>query len=198
MMQSSGESQYAPMNERNGGQVRYLAAGIPPVQKARREDAYKQMFEKCDGRYRIVSESSESAGSITTGQAHAYGNNAYGSAVTVNGSWRYIDFECGAAPSRPDEPAYLSEVDASPVRLAAMDTPGEAPPPKRLYSDTALQGRIGERVNCPAERVNVQKAVWISAERVGYKVEACGTNFACADDAGAMTCNDRGPVAVAR
>jgi hypothetical protein len=86
MMQSSGESQYAPMNERNGGQVRYLAAGIPPVQRSRREDAYKQMYERCNGRYRIISENSESAGAIV----HPVG----GAAMVQQGSWRYIDFEC--------------------------------------------------------------------------------------------------------
>lgn len=94
MVQSSGESQYAPVNEGSGGQVRYLAAGVPPVQRARREDAYRQMHEKCAGRYRITNESSEPAGSITTATASAYGNNAYGSSVTNTGSWRYINFEC--------------------------------------------------------------------------------------------------------
>lgn len=89
MMQSSGESQYAPVDERPGGQVRYLAAGIPPVQKARRDDAYKQMYEKCDGRYRILSESSESAGAMI----HPVGS----SAMVQSGSWRYINFECVGA-----------------------------------------------------------------------------------------------------
>lgn len=86
MMQSSGESAYAPIDERSGGQVRYLAAGIPPVQKSRREDAYRQMHEKCDGRYRIVSESSESAGAIVQPVGNA--------AMVHAGSWRYINFEC--------------------------------------------------------------------------------------------------------
>lgn len=98
------------MDEREGGTVRYLAAGIPPVQRSRREDAYKQMYEKCDGRYRIVSEYSESAGSITTANAHAYGNNAYGSAVTTTGSWRYIAFECGGRePPHVDRSGWSAE-----------------------------------------------------------------------------------------
>lgn len=86
MMRTSGESEYAPVNEGNGGQVRYLAAGIPPVQRARREDAYRQMYEQCQGRYRILSESSESAGAIV----QPVGT----SAMVHQGSWRYIDFEC--------------------------------------------------------------------------------------------------------
>lgn len=96
MVQSSGESEYAPVNEVSGGQVRYLAAGVPPVQRSRREDAYRQMFEKCGGKYRIVSESSESAGAIVQPMG--------GAAMVHQGSWRYINFECSGEARAAAEP----------------------------------------------------------------------------------------------
>ena len=105
----SHRSAYAPVNEQNGGQVRYLAAGIAPVQQARREDAYRQMFRRCGGRYRIVSEASEAAGSYTVANARGYGNGAFGSASTVHSSWRYITFECvGVEPAEvAEEPSNI-------------------------------------------------------------------------------------------
>lgn len=108
MMQTSG-SRYAPVNERPGGRVRYLAMGIAPVQQARREDAYRQMYDACSGRYRIVSEYSDGSVTASSGQASAYGNSAYGSGVSSTGSWRYIDFECVQAAPKQYESSWKTE-----------------------------------------------------------------------------------------
>jgi hypothetical protein len=47
---------YAPANEQVDGEVSYLNAGAKSVRNARREDAYKKMYEHCGGPYEIVRE----------------------------------------------------------------------------------------------------------------------------------------------
>jgi hypothetical protein len=97
MYETRGRSQYAPENERPGGRVQYRLNGPGALVQARREDAYKQMYEHCDGRYRIVSESDINAGSVsstfgssnTTASATSSGNaTAYvaGDTAYANGS----------------------------------------------------------------------------------------------------------------
>jgi hypothetical protein len=49
-------SRYAPMNDEADGEVSYLNAGAKAVRNARREDAYKKMYEHCGGPYEIVRE----------------------------------------------------------------------------------------------------------------------------------------------
>lgn len=49
-------SRYAPVNDQVNGEVSYLNAGAKAVRNARREDAYKKMYEHCGGSYEIVRE----------------------------------------------------------------------------------------------------------------------------------------------
>lgn len=80
-------SAFAPVNEGSlPGVVRYSAKGIKPIVNARREAAYKKMFETCNGKYRIVGESSDSKGGviIPVGNMAAYSANKH----------IYIHFEC--------------------------------------------------------------------------------------------------------
>lgn len=49
-------SPYAPVNDEVDGEVSYLNAGAKSVRNARREDAYKKMYEHCGGPYEIVRE----------------------------------------------------------------------------------------------------------------------------------------------
>ncbi len=52
------DSKYSPVNERERtGVVRYLNKGADFVIKSRRNDAYKKMYESCNGKYKIVNES---------------------------------------------------------------------------------------------------------------------------------------------
>ncbi len=171
-METRSDSPYAPTNEGNGGRISYLATGIPPVVNARREEAYKQMYERCGGPYRIVAENGVYQGTLQTGQAHAYGNSAYASGTSVAISRQVIDFEC--------------------ERQAARDTG-----PKRSFSDPDVQERIGRQVNCPGEDVAIQKAEWVSPGKAGYVVAACGTRFSCLDASDVMSCTDTGPSATA-
>lgn len=54
MVAPATASQYGPVNQT--GIVRYSRSGSSDVVSARREDAYKQMWSQCNGKYRIVSE----------------------------------------------------------------------------------------------------------------------------------------------
>lgn len=75
-------SQYAPQNEKQYGVVKYLNQGADSVIKSRREDALKQMFEACKGKYIIQEENSTFSG-------------RYATFTTLNNSeYVYIRFEC--------------------------------------------------------------------------------------------------------
>jgi hypothetical protein len=77
-------SQYAPQNEKARlGTIKYLNQGAGAVIDARREDAYKQMFTACNGKYNIVSEGPRTEG----GDLDEY--------------W-YIRFECAGASAPRD------------------------------------------------------------------------------------------------
>lgn len=81
------DSAYGPINEgERVGVIKYLNAGADSVIKARREDAYKQMFDACSGRYEIVAEGGASEGGtvIATGNSTTYVTSQY---------W-YIQFKC--------------------------------------------------------------------------------------------------------
>lgn len=85
---NSGQpSQYGPQNVApHGGQVRYLNAGASFVINARRESAYKKMFDECGGKYVITSEVAQDAGTAMMFQ----GNMGY--AAPTN--YAVINFEC--------------------------------------------------------------------------------------------------------
>lgn len=53
----AANSKYGPTNASSRpGLIKFLNQGAPPVREARREDAYKQMFDVCRGKYKIISE----------------------------------------------------------------------------------------------------------------------------------------------
>jgi hypothetical protein len=66
MIRVPGEtSQYAPMNDNpKRGVISYKANGPAWAVKARLEDAYKQMYELCNGKYIIINEDSQIAGAV--------------------------------------------------------------------------------------------------------------------------------------
>ena len=47
---------YSPSNDKADGEVSYLNAGAKAVRDARRQDAYKKMYEHCGGEYEITKE----------------------------------------------------------------------------------------------------------------------------------------------
>lgn len=80
-------SSYAPSNEsQRPGMVKYLNQGADFVIKARREDAYKKMYESCGGRYKIVSEGPRAEGGamVPVGNTYMFSQSNY---------W-YISFQC--------------------------------------------------------------------------------------------------------
>jgi len=80
-------SAYAPVNEGSrGGVVKYLNDGADFVRKQRRDDAYKQMHDACNGAYRIDTEGSNAEGGavITSGSGAFWAQSHY---------W-YIQFSC--------------------------------------------------------------------------------------------------------
>lgn len=87
-------SKYAPQNEKkadnNIGVMRYLNEGASFVREARREDAYKKMFNMCDSKYEILAEtSSETSPMILTTET-----NIGFMSQAVSSSYRYIHFKC--------------------------------------------------------------------------------------------------------
>lgn len=81
-------SKYAPINaEEQYGLISYLNAGAASVREARREDAYKQMFEACNGKYNIISESNKSDGAV-------FIPNGSGGGFISNTNNIYIKFNC--------------------------------------------------------------------------------------------------------
>lgn len=53
-------SKYAPANYQEKGSIQYLNAGADLLIEKRREDAFKQMYEACNGEYEIVREGAKS------------------------------------------------------------------------------------------------------------------------------------------
>ncbi|MEA2604901.1 MAG: hypothetical protein QOF89_5893 [Acidobacteriota bacterium] len=60
-------SRYAPVDDKVDGEVSYLNAGAKSVRNARREDAYKKMYEHCGGPYKIVREEDQQGGWVPGG-----------------------------------------------------------------------------------------------------------------------------------
>ena len=62
---AQSNSQYAPVNaQEQYGLVSYENRGLPSIIKKKRDDAYKQMFEACNGKYKIISESNKNTGAV--------------------------------------------------------------------------------------------------------------------------------------
>lgn len=95
MVETHGASKYGPKNEAPGGRVQYISTGLAALVEARREDAYKQMFDACGGSYNIVREFDESNGSVTSGSSQNLGGGyTANSAYTSQSMLRVIEFAC--------------------------------------------------------------------------------------------------------
>lgn len=77
-----GGGPYAPVNERNGGSLRYYEG------TKSREDAYREMYTFCGGGYEIVDERDINRGASTN-----YNPNSYNTTVTTMIE-HVIDFRC--------------------------------------------------------------------------------------------------------
>jgi hypothetical protein len=88
------------MNEKRGGEIKYLREGATAVIEGRRENAYQQMFNECDGRYVITREWDESDAPTTNGVASTRGNTTAWSSTTYSSTYHFIGFECVTEPSR--------------------------------------------------------------------------------------------------
>jgi hypothetical protein len=83
-------SQYAPLNETRGGTIKYQLNDVSENITMMREDAYKQMYQACEGPYKIVREyegNRETVGSVIP----------VGSIALVNSGripYQFIEFEC--------------------------------------------------------------------------------------------------------
>ena len=85
-------SPYGPVNQASrGGTVKYLNQGIAPVRNARREDAYRQMYNACGGYYRIDSEGPHSEGGRVV-------RDGSGGVDVESYEYWYIQFSCVAPP----------------------------------------------------------------------------------------------------
>ncbi|MFV8784415.1 hypothetical protein ACNKU7_18510 [Microbulbifer sp. SA54] len=85
---SSIPSEYAPVNagSDNFGTVKYLDEGAAAVRDARKKDAYKKMYEACNGKYAILDAgSSESNPTFST-----HGNLTF----AATSSTVFINFKC--------------------------------------------------------------------------------------------------------
>jgi hypothetical protein len=83
-------SKYAPVNEQSrGGVVKYLNNGADAVIESRREDAYRQMYSECSGKYKIDAEGPREEGGVVTPIS---GGSYYSSSFQC---W-YIQFSCVA------------------------------------------------------------------------------------------------------
>jgi hypothetical protein len=81
-------SRYAPTNEASrGGVIKYLNQGADFVIQNRREDAYKQMFNACNGKYKIDAEGPQSEGGMVLAMSP-------GSAMIGDNQYWYIQFSC--------------------------------------------------------------------------------------------------------
>ena len=103
-------SRHAPVNEGSlGGVIKYRNQGFASVVKARREDAYQQMYATCGGSYRIDAEGPRTEGGVVTpvGNGAEYSSEEY---------W-YIQFSC--APKAPAQAASsLAPPPAAPAPTA--------------------------------------------------------------------------------
>jgi len=84
---NSTNTKYAPLNEKDRiGIIKYLNQGASFVRKSRREDAYEQMHNNCNGKYIILNEGTKSEGGVIV----PLGNNAMYSKT----QYLYIKYKC--------------------------------------------------------------------------------------------------------
>lgn len=105
MLQRPGDkvsSAYGPVNQEDTadfGVVRYLNEGVSAVIESRRNDAYKQMYNQCGGKYELLDEASTARGSGTytpsplSGAGGAF-VDGMASARAFGSSYTYIKYRC--------------------------------------------------------------------------------------------------------
>ncbi|MCG7584591.1 hypothetical protein [Photobacterium sp. OFAV2-7] len=86
-------SPYAPLNASDTGihSIAYLDEGADLVRDARREDAFKKMFDYCDGRYVLLDEQGQVVGGNQT--IHQETLDGYIS-TTLSSRYRTFYFKC--------------------------------------------------------------------------------------------------------
>ncbi|WP_454781687.1 hypothetical protein [Legionella sp. WA2022007384] len=85
----SPTSKYGPTDGDKTGRIRYLAEGASTVIEARRNDAFKKMYNACNGHYKILGDTSKDK---LIG-ASDY-NDDKGSSFVGSMEYVYIRFEC--------------------------------------------------------------------------------------------------------
>lgn len=82
------DSKYAPLNETNrAGLIKYLNQGGDSVIDKRREDAYKKMYDACQGKYVINKEGPRTEGGVIV-------QSAPNIATHSSTQYWYISFSC--------------------------------------------------------------------------------------------------------
>ena len=90
------QSKYAPDSEKksNGvGVVSYMNEGHSSIRGARREDAYKKMYEACDGKYDIYDETSAYTNPMYITQKSPTLKNTFNT-YSAQSEYRYFYFSC--------------------------------------------------------------------------------------------------------
>lgn len=88
MLVSPG-GKYGPTDGDKAGRIKYLAEGVSSVIEARRNDAFKKMYNACNGHYKILDDTSKDK-LIGSSDYNGYG----GSSFIGSMEYVYIRFEC--------------------------------------------------------------------------------------------------------
>jgi hypothetical protein len=89
-MIQSPTTAYGPSEGKKIGQILY-----DPHFKKSQEDAYRQMYEACDGKYRILSQQLKSMGEETTYDAYTDSHEKiHAKKTTTSQEYMHITFEC--------------------------------------------------------------------------------------------------------
>lgn len=177
--------------------MRYLVSGAEFVILARREDAYQQMHERCNGSYEISREWDEAGGTVTAlygqsitnsnawgrGSATAYSNSTLGSwdgagtstanaqalATSSTEIWRNIEFAC------------LPRIDQSPLPVPAAVATG--PQPLVPSEETESTKAISQIVPFLSLETGCQAAAIAHVASAGnaHRLLACGRAFVCVE-----------------
>lgn len=80
-------SEYAPKDYKPKGMVKYLNQGADSVIAGRKEDAFKEMYQNCNGNYRITAEGPREEGGVITPISQD-------SSMIMSSQYWYISYEC--------------------------------------------------------------------------------------------------------
>lgn len=150
---SSGASRFAPVRRANQevGIVKYGADGAPFVVEERKADAYRQMYESCDGSYEIIREELVNDGAVAT----ALDTPSLGMTTAIGqslSSW-VIQFRC-IAPETQARSSFTYEANAPKLvdgrRCPTGTVVGEvALADRRLQSEACVQQADGRTLHGP-------------------------------------------------